>query len=160
MNEALVVAVEALPVGVVTLDGARTEAQVFLHTVSGRHFGQETLGERLCNPETLFLPCKVAGGVELVNLDQVAFLDCPRDLPEIAELEETSAFRVAATLELAHGQRLSGDLRYQLPPSSCRISDLLNAAEERFLLLTAEWRCFYVNRRAVVRVRTGAPSCP
>jgi hypothetical protein len=148
-----------LAVRLVTLDGAATESLVFLHSTSGRHFGAETLGERLQGGETLFLPCSVGGRVELVNLDQVAYLDCPPDLPEVADLDEMAAFRAAATLELVNGERLSGDLRYRLPATGCRISDLLNVAAERFLLLTTGDRCFYVNRRAILRVRTEASSC-
>jgi hypothetical protein len=157
VSEALAVAVEALPVGVVTLDGARTDALVYLHTTSGRHSGPETLGERLGGNRGPFLPCKVADGTQLFNIDQVAVFDCPPDLPEIEELDELPAFRFAATLELVNGEQLAGELRYLLPPSGCRLSDLLNAADQRFLLLTGGDRSYYVNRRAVVRVRTEAP---
>jgi hypothetical protein len=156
VQEALVVPVEALAVRLVTLDGKGSEAFVFLHTTSGRRFGPETLGERLSSG-MLFLPCETVGGVELVNLDQLAYLECPPVLPEVAELDEMSAFRAPAVLHLAHGETLSGELRYRLPPYSCRVSDLLNAAEERFLLLTARDRCWYVNRRAIVRVHEDAP---
>jgi hypothetical protein len=159
MSEALAIPVEALPVRVVTLDGAATESLVFLHTMSGRHLGPETLGERLTAGEVRFLPCETASGIELVNLDQVAYLECPARLPEVEELEEMAAFRAAATLELAGGERLHGELRYRLPAFGCRISDLLNAAEERFLLLTTPQRSCYVNRRAVVRVRVEASPC-
>lgn len=156
MHEALAVPVDALAVRLVTFDGKGSEAFVFLHATSGRHFGPETLGERLASREVLFLPCETAVGVELVNLDQVAYLECAPGLPEIAELDELASFRVGAALELAHGECLTGELRYRLPPFSCRVSDLLNAAAERFLLLTTPDRCWYVNRRAVVRVRVQA----
>jgi len=157
VHEALVVPVEALAVRLVTLDGKGSEAFVFLHTTSGRRFGPETLGERLISGDALFLPCETVAGVELVNLEQLAYLECPPGLPEVAELDEMSAFRAAAVLQLAHGETLSGELRYRLPPFSCRVSDLLNAAEERFLLLTSRDRCWYVNRRAIVRVHEDAP---
>jgi hypothetical protein len=153
MQTAFAVPVEALAVRVVTLDGKGSESFVFLHTTSGRHRGPETLGERLGSADTRFLPCETAGGVELVNLEQVAYLECPRGLPEVAELDDLASFRAFAALELAGGERLTGELRYRLPPFSCRVSDLLNAVEERFLLLTAAHHCWYVNRRAVVRVR-------
>ena len=156
VHDALAVPVEALAVRLVTLDGKGSDCFVFLHTASGRHSGPETLGERLGSGETLFLPCETASGVELVNLDQVAYLECPASLPEVDELEAMASFRAPATLELAHGERLSGELRYRLPPFSCRVSDLLNAAGERFLLLTNRDRCWYVNRRAVQRVQVRA----
>ncbi|HEV8239016.1 MAG TPA: hypothetical protein VGS57_06580 [Thermoanaerobaculia bacterium] len=157
MQEALVVPVEALAVRLVTLDGKGSEAFVFLHTSSGRRFGPETLGERLSSGDTRFLPCETVAGVELVNLEQLAYLECAPGLPEVAELDEMSAFRSAALLHLAHGETLSGELRYRRPPFSCRVSDLLNAAEERFLLLTARDHCWYVNRRAIVRIHEDAP---
>jgi len=157
VQEALAVPVEALAVRLVTLDGRGTESFVFLHTTSGRHRGPETLGERLGDGDTRFLPCETAGGVELVNLDQVAYLECARGLPEVTELDELSSFRAFAAVELQTGERLTGELRYRLPAFSCRVSDLLNAAEERFLLLTAPHHAWYVNRRAVMRVRVQTP---
>lgn len=159
MTETLAVPVEAIAVRLVTLAGVSCEALVYLHTTSGRHLGAETLGERLSSAETLFLPCETAAGVELVNLDQLAYLHCPPGLPEVKMLDELSGFRVTAVLELAHGEALRGQLRYRLPAFACRVSDLLNAPTERFLLLTAADRCCYVNRRAVVRVRTEDSSC-
>ncbi len=163
MHEALVIPVDALAVRLVTLDGKGVEAFVFLHTTSGRRLGPETLGERLGSAETLFLPCETVAGVELVNLEQLAYLECPPGLPEVAELDDTASFRAFATIEMVTGERLSGDLRYRLPPFACRVSDLLNRVEERFLLLTATHHCWYVNRRAVVRVRVNtqgeASSC-
>ena len=158
MIEALAVAVEPLSLRVVTLDGGRTDASVFLHTASGRHLGPETLGERIADRDSLFLPCEVAGGLDLVNLDHVAYFECAADLPELEDFDQLASFRAAAVLELASGERLAGELRYRLPPFSCRISDLLNGAD-RFLLLTTGTRCLYVNRRAVVRVRMEARSC-
>jgi hypothetical protein len=153
VQEALVVPVEALAVRLVTLDGKSVESFVFLHTTSGRRFGPETLGERLGSADNRFLPCETAAGVELVNLEQIAYLECPPGIPEVAELDEMESFRAAALLHLANGEQLGGELRYRLPPFSCRVSDLLNAAEERFLLLTGSDRCWYVNRRAIVRVQ-------
>jgi hypothetical protein len=156
--EALAVAVDSLAVEVVTLDGARSEARIFLHAASDRHLGPETLGERIDGRASQFLPCEVDGHLELVNLDHVAYLGCPADLPELASLDELASFRAGATLDLASGERLAGELRYRLPPSSSRISDLLNSAE-RFLLLATDGRSLYVNRNAVVRVRLEDSPC-
>jgi hypothetical protein len=159
VTEALALPVEAIAVRLVTFTGLSVDARVYLHAQSGRHFGAETLGERLAGGETLFLPCETAEGTELFNLDHVAYLDCPPGLPEVDMLEETASFRAAAAIELVHGERLRGELRYRLPAFACRVSDLLNAGEERFLLLTTPFRCYYVNRRAVVRVRVEAFPC-
>jgi hypothetical protein len=159
MNQALAVTVTPLPVRMVTLGGAEAHAVVFLHEASRRGPGPETLGERLSADDTFFLPCIVERGVELINLEHVAYIQAALDLPEVEKLEEVPSFRAAATLELSHGERLSGELRYRLPPGRCRISDLFNAVKDRFVLLTGEVGSVYVNRRAVVRVRTEDPSC-
>ena len=160
VNSCLAIEVEELPVRVVTLDGGRTAARLFLHTVSERRRGPETLGERLAAKDARFLPCHVEGGLEMVNLDHVSYLECPADLPELALFDELSSSRTRAVLELSHGERLSGELRYRLPSFGCRLSDLLNAPDEPFLLLVREDRtCCYVNRRAVVRVREEGMPC-
>lgn len=158
MIEALAVAVDSLAVEVVTLDGARSDARIFLHAASERHLGPETLGERIDGRASQFLPCEVGGHLQLVNLEHVAYIGCPPDLPELASLDELASFRAGATLELASGERLAGELRYRLPAASSRISDLLNS-DERFLLLTTDGRSYYVNRSAIVRVRMEDSRC-
>jgi hypothetical protein len=156
--EALAVAVDSLAVEVVTLDGVRSEARIFLHAASERHLGPETLAERIDGRASQFLPCEVGGSLELVTLVHVAYIGCPPDLPELASLDELASFRAGATPELASGERLAGELRYRLPPTSSRISDLLNSAA-RFLLLTTDGRKCYGNRRAIVRVRKEDSRC-
>ena len=152
----LAVEVTPLPVRLVMADGETAHALVFLHTSSDRRPGPQSLGERLCDGKTSFLPCVVDRGVELINLDHVACIQAPRDLPDVAELEEMPSFHASVELDLAHGERVSGELRHRLPPQSCRISDLFNGEAERFMLLTTDRRAVYVNRRAVVRVRVPA----
>ena len=159
-SPSLAVEVTPLSVRLVMAGGDTAHALVFLHTSSDRRSGPQSLGERLCDANTSFLPCVVDRGVELINLDHVACVLAPRDLPDVEELEELPSFRVAVDLDLAHGERLSGELRYRLPPESCRISDLFNLDAERFVLLTTDRRAVYVNRRAVVRVRVRAEGSP
>jgi hypothetical protein len=152
----LAVEVTPLSVRLVMAGGDTAHALVFLHTSSDRRPGPQSLGERLCDANTSFLPCVVDRGVELINLEHVACVQAPLDLPDVEELEELPSFRAAVDLDLVHGERLSGELRYRLPPESCRISDLFNDDAERFVLLTTDRRAVYVNRRAVVRVRVPA----
>jgi hypothetical protein len=159
VSQALALPVQAIAVRLVTFGGQSIEARVYLHAQSGRRSGAETLGERLAASEALFLPCETIEGTQLFNLDHVAYLDCPLGLPDLEMLDDTASFRAAAALELVHGERLRGELRYRLPAFACRVSDLLNAGEERFLLLTTPFRCYYVNRRAVVRVRVEGSPC-
>lgn len=150
----LAVAVEPLPVRVVFTDGRAALASFFLHAASPRHFGRQGVGERLNEPHAHFLPLALGERVELVRVGSLAVVECPPDLPEVAELDELELFRAPAELELASGEVLRGDLRYGLPPGACRVSDLLNAPDARFLLLQTEGAVSFVNRDAVLRVRS------
>ena len=156
----LAVEVTPLPVRLVMAGGDTAHALVFLHTSGDRRPGPQSLGERLCDANTFFLPCVVDRGVELINLEHVACVQAPRDLPDVEELDELQSFRAAVDLDLVHGERLSGELRYRLPPERCRISDLFNSEAEPFVLLTTDRRAVYVNRRAVLRVRVRAEDSP
>lgn len=148
------VEVTPLPVRVMLADGETLHVLVFLHTSSDRRLGPQSLGERLRDANTFFLPCVVGRGVELVNLEHVVWVQVPRDLPGVAdELAELPSLDAKVDLDLLHGERLSGELRYSLPPGHCRISDLFNSETERFVLLTTDRHAIYVNRRAVVRVK-------
>jgi hypothetical protein len=149
----LAIEVTPLPVRLVLWGGATADVLVFLHSTSDRRPGPETLGERLCHPDTFFLPCIFGRGVELINLEHVMTVRARRDLPEVEDLESMPSFRAGVELDLIHGERLSGEIRYRLPPGCCRVSDLFNGIAERFVLLTTDNSVIYVNRRAVVRVR-------
>jgi hypothetical protein len=147
------VEVHPLPVRLHTRDGGAVEVEVFLHTVgeSGR---PETLGDRLNDPHLRFLPCRVAGRVELVHLERLVFVEALAPLPELQELEEVGAVRQPVEVDLADGRSLRGTLVYSRPAGSQRVSDLLNAGNERFLLLVeAAARTLYVRRDELLRVR-------
>jgi hypothetical protein len=147
------VEVQPVPVRLHTVDGGTVEAEVFLHTVgeSGR---PETLGDRLNDPHLRFLPCRIAGRVELVHLDRLAYVEALAPLPELQELEEVGAARQPVEVDLAHGPALQGTLVYSRPAGSQRVSDLLNLGEERFLLLVVDAeKSLYVRRDELLRVR-------
>jgi hypothetical protein len=76
-------------------------------------------------------------------------------LPELDRFDQLGAVRQAVEVDLAGGGTLKGELVYSRPPGSQRVSDLLNAGAERFLLLIDEAaRALYVRRDELLRVRT------
>lgn len=145
--------VSNLPVRLHTADGRVVEAEVFLHAVGGSG-RPETLEDRLNDPDLRFLPCRVAGRVELVHLERVAVVEALAPLPELERLAEIGAVRQSVEVELAGGRALQGELVYSRPPGSQRVSDLLNSGNERFLLLVdGAARALYVRRDELLRVR-------
>jgi hypothetical protein len=150
----LAVEVRDVPLRIVAFDGRAIAGSFFLHLV-GDHGGRpETVGDRLNDPETRFVPVRVEERVELLHLAWIAYVACPGELPEVAEREAVGCRRERVELELAGGARLAGELLYALPPGHARVSDLLNTAGERFLLLLAAGETLFVNRAAIVRART------
>lgn len=150
----LSVEVTRLPILLVTLGGERFEVEVFLHSGSDLHPGPETLGDRLNHPDGRFLPCECNGRVELFNRGRVAYVEHAGELPETARLDEVGAERVAAEIVLVSGETLTGELLYLLPHERRRVSDLFNRSERSFLLLTGAETTRYVNREAILRVRS------
>jgi hypothetical protein len=150
----LAVETRVLAVRIVALDSRASEAELFLHTVADRTARPESLDDRL-NGGYAFVPVRVAGRIELLNLDHIAYVACAGESPEVAARLEVGAHREAAELDLVHGETLAGELVYTLPPGHARVSDLLNSPTERFLLLVAAGSTLFVNRAAVVRARTG-----
>jgi hypothetical protein len=150
----LAVQTRGLSLRFVGFDGRAREVELFLHAVGERTAHPESIDDRL-NGGFAFVPVRAEGGVELVNLDHVAYVVAPGEVPEIAERDEVGASRERVELDLVHGETLAGELVYTLPPGHARVSDLLNSPTERFLLLVSPGETRYVHRASVVRVRTG-----
>ncbi len=131
--------------------GASLAGELLLRQTTTANHRDETLGARLNESGDAFLPLEVDGGVELVRLSSVAYLECPPDLPEVAGLKSLGAQAEAVEIELVTGELACGSLLCLAPPHRRRLSDLLNAADP-FLLLVAAERTMYVNRDAIVRV--------
>lgn len=144
-------AMDRLPVRLVTFSGESLEGEVFLHSGSDLHPGPESLRERLNDTHYQFLPCKIGERVELVHLRWIAYVETPGSLPELVADEEAGAGHRAATVRLTSGEVLEGDVVYLRPDGSRRLSDLLNAGEERFFIMTAPGATRCVNREAVLR---------
>lgn len=149
----LALAVLDAPLRLVEVDGRASEGRIFLHALAARPGRPETIAARLNDPGLRFLPLRVAGRFELVHLEAIAYVECVDEPPEIAALLEVGAIRAAVEIELGTGERLSGDLIYERPAGSARVSDLLNATGERFLLLASPHLTRFVRRDAIRRLR-------
>lgn len=151
MPSELAVAVKRQSARIVGCDGSASQVVLFLHSTSSRGPRPETVGERLNALEGEFLPCELDGGVVLLNLQWVAYVECPEGgCDESAEGER----KVRVELDLVSGETLSGELHFAARPGRARVSDLLNSSSERFVHLTAGAVHRYVRRESIVRVRT------
>ncbi|MCB1007773.1 MAG: hypothetical protein KDB94_02655 [Acidobacteria bacterium] len=144
-------AVRRRPARLAGFDGDSAQAILFLRSPSARGPRDETVLERLNALDGEFLPCEIDGRVSLVNLSWIAYveIDAEGDAPELPGIR-----RARAELDLISGECLSGELVYVARPGRARVSDLLNAAGERFLHLAASGVDRFVRREAILRVRS------
>jgi hypothetical protein len=139
-------------VSVLSLTGDARDVDVFLGPALHRYHQTETLGERLNTEGLRFLPVALGEKVELLQMDAIADVKVEGASPELEELDSVGAVHQSVVVHLATGDRLAGELVYQMPQGSPRVSDLLNSPKSRFLLLVQPGCCHYVNQKAVVRV--------
>jgi len=144
-------AVRRRPARLKGFDGDSARAVLFLRAASARGPREETVLERLNALDGDFLPCEIDGGVALVNLSWIAYVEV--DAPA-AEEDEPGLRRAPATLDLVSGERLAGDLVYVARPGRARVSDILNAAGDRFVRFASPGLERFVRRDAILRVRS------
>jgi len=144
-------AVRRRPARLAGFDGDSAQAVLFLRAASARGPRAETVLERLNALDGDFLPCEIDGGVALVNLSWVAYVEIDASDAEDAE---SGIRRARAELDLVSGERLSGELVYAARPGRARVSDILNAAGDRFVRLAAPGVERFVRRDAILRVRS------
>lgn len=149
----LTLQVERVAATVVDSRGRSSDLVFFLHTVSPHLFSMETVADRLNEPEARFLPGEVAGRTELVRLSSLSYVEIHGLPPEMQRLEEIGAVHCQVEMELDSGDLLAGELVYEAPPTTDRVSDLLNSRAPRFLLLAIGDRTLFVRRDAIARVR-------
>ncbi len=149
----LTIQVERVAASIVDRRGRSSEVVFFLHTDSPHLYATETVADRLNDRETRFLPCEVGGRTELIRLSSVSYVEIHGLAPEIERLEEIGAVRRKVELDLDCGDSLAGELIYEAPSNTDRVSDLLNSRATRFLLLASGERTLFVRRDAVARVR-------
>jgi hypothetical protein len=137
---------------IILWNGDSIAASFYLRLASMSGSGRETLGERLNDPGTRFIPCKVGDRVELLSLEWISYIRVPGSVPEVARREQLGATRQQARVTLQSGYVLEGQFLCVLPSARARLSDLLNVTSERFLLLLAPAAVLYVNRGSIVRI--------
>ena len=137
---------------VILWSGEALTASFYLRLASSQGTGRETLGERLNDPATRFVPCRIEGKVELLSLDWISYVRVSGVLPEVGRREELGGVRQPARVTVQGGYVLEGEFLYVLPTARARLSDLLNMPGERFLLFLAPAAPLYINRDAIVRI--------
>ncbi|HYN20728.1 MAG TPA: hypothetical protein VE078_07200 [Thermoanaerobaculia bacterium] len=148
-TEAYRVAVDELSTILTFTNGTSMNTTSFLRPSSQ---GTETIVDRLNDPNMSFVAFRGEQGVSLVQVDFIAAVRVPGRSPEVAFYESVGAVRFRAGVRLASGKRLIGDLIGMLPPDRSRLSDLLNGATERFLLMVGDGCTYYLNRKAIQQV--------
>ena len=148
----LTIQVERVAASIVDKKGRRSEIVFFLHTVSPHLFATETVADRLNDPETRFLPCEIDGRTELIRLSSLSYVEVHGLAPEMERMQEIGAVHSDVELELDCGDSLVGELLYEAPPNTDRVSDLLNSRATRFVLLVNGDRTLFVRSDAVARV--------
>lgn len=145
--------VHPVPVRLTDFTGRQLAAEIFLRAVGEHRPGPERLLDRLNDPAAEFMAATVAGRIELFQLAWLACVEVEGRAPELGEEELPGAIAHRVELELAGGKTLEGDLLYARPAGQSRVSDFLNASPDRFFAMVEEDRTWYLNRRAVIRVR-------
>ena len=87
-----------------------------------------------------------------VHLERLVWARVPA-LLEYDELRDSPAASVhAVQLTLGDGSRLSGSVRYLLPPGAARLTDYLNGPQRFVHLHTADEQLLLVHKRYVIEV--------
>lgn len=141
------------PIRVKTLGGQEFDATVFIHPVGHADYRSESVGDRLNDPDTHFLPCEIDGESQLVRLTSVSYVVMSEPTPEAESLETVGAIRSPVALWLKSGDRLQGDFLYEAKRGEERVSDMLNRTKNRFLVLMDGQTTYFVLRDAVDRVQ-------
>lgn len=136
-----------------TIQGESFDGAVFVHPIGHADYRPESVGDRLNDPETRFLPCDVDGERQLVRLSSISYVVMAEPTPEVEALEAVGATRATAELWLRSGDRLTGELLYEAERGEERISDMLNRARSRFLMLVDQESTYFVQCDAIDRVK-------
>ena len=88
--------VSRIPIRLRTLRGEDIDAAVFVHPVGHADFRPESVGDRLNDPDTRFLPCTIDGESQLVRLSSISYVLMTEPVPEVESLEAVGATRCPA----------------------------------------------------------------
>ena len=145
--------VTPVPIQLRTLRGEDFDATVFVRPVGHADYRAESVGDRLNDPDTHFLTCKIDGESQLVRLSSISYVLATEPPPEVESLQTVGATRSPVELWLQSNDRLKGDLLYEAQRGEERVSDMLNRASYRFVVLIDEQMTYFVQCDAIDRVK-------
>lgn len=145
--------VTRVPIRLRTLRGEDIEADVFVHPVGHADNRPESVGDRLNDLDTRFLPCEIDGEGQLVRLSSISYVVMSESPPEVESLQTVGATQSQVELWLRSNDRLRGFLLYEAERGEERVSDMLNRADRRFVVLIDGPTTYFVRREAIDRVR-------
>lgn len=149
----LEIKVTRLAARMVDVEGRQTDAAFFLHSVGLHATREESLGERLNEDGCRFLPCDVDGKKRLVSVGRIAYIEIAGSTADLDDHEQAGAHHTPFDALLVTGEHLSGELVHESPPTSNRLSDVLNRPGGRFVLAVRAGHTLYLNREAIASVR-------
>ena len=83
--------VTRIPIRLKTLNGEHVDVTVFVHSVGHADYRPESVGDRLNDPDTQFLPCEIDGQSHLVSLSSISYAVMTEPVPEVQSLETVGA---------------------------------------------------------------------
>lgn len=142
----------AAPVEVVLAGGATDRVVIFLADYASTHAGAERLSD-LLNGTADFLPARevATGRMTFLNRQGIALARVDPELERGADTDWALPSEHRVAVALSDGTRLTGRVRFVLPPAHSRLVDFLNDAPPFFALFEGE-KVAFVNKRFVVRV--------
>lgn len=136
-----------------TVDGKSFEATLSLHLNAEMHEGNETVLDRLNDPN-LFLPLRVSGDLPVVfwNKIQIVRVDAPLEGGTPVDPEhEAESNTQPIKVQLINGMQLQGTVRIDGPRWRRRLSDFLNT-QPAFLPLVGPELLHLLHKRFIVRI--------
>ncbi len=145
--------VDRIVVEVVTLAGDRKRTTFFLPVPDRVTSPSTSLAAQLNDTAVGFLPCRIAEHTSLIRVEWIAYVELDPNQIDWSALDQAGAIAKAVEFELVTGERISGNLMVEGSEYAQRVSDYLNRAPKRFVLLSTDSAAIYVNQQAVARVR-------
>lgn len=136
-----------------TVDGKSFEATLSLHLNAEMHEGNETVLDRLNDPN-LFLPLRVSGDLPVVFLNkiQIARVDVSHEEVAPVDPEHMAEINIQPIkVHLINGEQLQGTVRIDGPRGRRRLSDFLNT-QPAFLPLVGPELLHLLHKRFIVRI--------
>ena len=118
------------------------------------HEGRETPVDLLNRPERFLAVSLPSGAVALACKAQIAVLTTHAGLSEIDPERLAISRKFVLDIQMVGGQRLSGSVYWELPPTHARTQDFLNGSDA-FFEITEGGDAHCINRALVAQVNPG-----